>query len=161
MIDTFIIVTGILFGVFSFPTLFRKPTSKVWIPFYLINCAINYILDKILIEQKVIEYPVRFLPKVFNINFVYDFLVCPFLTIRFCQSVYHASLKGIMGKLLLFGIPQGLYEILLERKTNTIKFKKNWSWYHSLILVFVLKLIMVGGLIFFKKFILERREKKQ
>ncbi|WP_412096011.1 CBO0543 family protein [Bacillus sp. PS06] len=138
------------------PSWFRNKSKAFWIPFYLLNCIFNYLSDKILVEKKAIEYPVRFLPKVFKVNFIYNFLVCPFITFRFCLSTNPASLKDIILKLLIFSLPQGLYEIILEKKTNTIKFKGNWKGYYSLALVFAFKIMSLGVYIILKNMMSKR-----
>ncbi|MBB6452685.1 hypothetical protein HNQ94_001131 [Salirhabdus euzebyi] len=145
-----IVKLGIVFGILSFPTLFRKPSGKLWVPFFLLNGAINHVFDKILVTRKKVKYPVRFLPNIFKINVVYDYLVCPYLSVWFCQSTYHSKLPGIITKLILFGLPQGAYEIWLERKTKTLQFRKNWRWMYSLFLVFIVKILSRGLLELFK-----------
>lgn len=141
MIERLILLFGIIFGIVSFPSLFKKPSSTFWIPLYLGNCLINYFFDKALVKFKKVKYPIRFLPNIFRINVVYDFLVCPFLSVWYCQSTYNSKASGIIGKLLLFAIPQGIYEIILERKTKALRFKKNWNWVYSVFLVFIVKII--------------------
>lgn len=86
------------------------------------------------------------MPKVFDINFVYDYLICPYITIWFCQSTYNDKLPDILKKLFLYGIPQSSYEIGLEQKTNALEFRKGYRWYHSLFLVFILKAFSRGAL---------------
>ncbi|WP_425541785.1 CBO0543 family protein [Bacillus carboniphilus] len=146
MIERFIIWSGFLFGILSFPTLFKKPSYKIWLPLYLINCIINYIFNAVLVRTKKLKYPVRAVPKIFKINSTYDFFVCPFLSVWYCQSIYNSKLPGIIGKLFLFSLPQGAYEVFLEKKTNLLKFKGNWNWYHSVFLVFIVKIISIGTL---------------
>ncbi|MRG86987.1 CBO0543 family protein [Salinibacillus xinjiangensis] len=150
MINRMIILFGIIFGVASFPTLLKK-SSPIWLPLYFINCIVNFIFDKILVETKQVKYPVRFLPKLFKINIVYDFLVCPYLSVWYCKSTYNSRLSGLIGKLFLFGIPQAVYEIILERKTKTLKFIGRWKWFYSAFLVVIVKLISRGVLELFKK----------
>ncbi|MDT8860551.1 hypothetical protein N0O92_09920 [Alkalihalobacillus sp. MEB130] len=151
MIERSIIKLGIIFGMISTITLFKKPSVKIWFPLYLINCIVNYVFDKSLVETKQVSYPVRFQPKMFKINVVYDFLVCPFLSIWYCQSTYHSKFPGLVGKLLLFATPQAIYEIVLERKTDALKFKGKWRWLYSFFLVFVVKVISRGMLEVIKK----------
>ncbi|WP_096200177.1 CBO0543 family protein [Bacillus sp. FJAT-45350] len=152
MIERLILLFGIIFGIVSYPSLFKKPSSTIWIPLYIGNCLINYFFDKALVKFKKVKYPIRFLPKIFRINVVYDFLVCPFLSVWFCQSTYNSKTSGTLGKLLLFAIPQGIYEIILERKTKALKFKRNWRWVYSLYLVFIVKIISRVMLMVIKRF---------
>jgi hypothetical protein len=146
MIERWIIRSGIIFGIVSFPTLFRKRPRKLWVSLFLINCIVNYAFNKSLVTTKKIKYPVRFLPKIFKINFVYDYLVCPYLSIWYCRSTYNSNISGVLGKLLLWGLPQAAYEIWLEKRTKLMEFKGNWKWFHSLFLVFVVKLLSRGVL---------------
>ncbi|MFC0470884.1 CBO0543 family protein [Halalkalibacter kiskunsagensis] len=150
MLERSIIKLGIVFGIFSIITLFEKPSVKIWFPLYVINCLVNYIFDKVLVETKQVKYPIRLLPKIFKINVVYDYLVCPYLSIWYCQSTYHSKLSGIVGKLMLFATPQAIYEIILEKKTNSLEFTGNWRWLYSFFLVFVVKVISRGVLELFK-----------
>jgi len=151
MLERFLLWSGGVFGIVSIPSLFRKPSFKIWLPLYLINCIFNYLFNKALVETNQLKYPVRGFPKHFKINAIYDFLVCPFLSIYFCQSIYHSKLLGIIGKLLLFSIPQGAYEIFLERKTNLLRFKGKWRWIYSLSLVFIVKIMALGILTIIKR----------
>ncbi|GAE25598.1 hypothetical protein JCM9140_1601 [Halalkalibacter wakoensis JCM 9140] len=150
-IEAFILRFGVVFGLVSSFTLFKRPSSKLWISLYLSNCLFNYLFDKSLVETKQIEYPVRFKPKIFKINVIYDFLVCPFLSVWYCQSTYHSKWSGIIGKLILFSIPQAIYEVLLERKTDALKFKGKWKWLYSFYLVFLVKIISRSIFAFMKK----------
>lgn len=144
MLERLILMFGTVLGIFSFPTLFRKPGSQIWLPLFIINGIVNIIFDKILIETNQVKYPVRFLPKLFKINIIYDLLVCPFLSVWFCQSTYTLDIKDFIKKLFLYGTPQAMYEIILERKTNNLKFTGKWKWIYSAFLVFIVKLISRG-----------------
>ncbi|MBU8906181.1 CBO0543 family protein [Desertibacillus haloalkaliphilus] len=141
MVERLLKYFGIIFGICSIPTLFKKPSVKTWLPLFLINCLVNYIFDKTLVETKQIKYPKRALPNITKINILYDFFICPYLSIWYCQSTYNSQLKGIIGKLILFSVPQAMYEILLERKTNSLEFTGQWKWLYSFFLVFVVKVI--------------------
>ncbi|MBD3843195.1 MAG: hypothetical protein IE909_15205 [Campylobacterales bacterium] len=144
MLERILLWGGVVFGLVSFPSLFRKPSYKIWLPLYLLTSITNYLFNKVLVETKQLKYPVRGFPKKFKINAIYDFLVCPFLSIYYCQSIYNSKLPGIIGKLFLFSFPQGVYEIFLERKTNLLKFTGKWRWGYSLSLVFIAKIMALG-----------------
>jgi hypothetical protein len=144
-------LSGIITGIFSIPTLFKKPSVKVWLPLYLINCLFNLIFDKYLVNTGKVKYPIKLIPKKkLRINFVYDFLVCPYILIWFCQSTYHSNLKEIIKKLFIFAVPQTAYEIFFERKTDNLKFLKGWNWVRSIFLVFIVKMLSRGSLYLIK-----------
>jgi len=151
MIEKFILKFGIAFGILAFPTLFKKPNTKIWISLFLLNGLNNFLFDLVLVKTKKIKYPVRLLPKIFKVNIVYDLLVCPYLSVWFCQSTYNSNLKDILKKLTIFSLPQAIYEVLLESKTNSLKFKNNWSWWYSLYLVFIVKILSRSLLELLKK----------
>jgi hypothetical protein len=140
-IERFILRFGMVFGFISFFTLFKRPTVKVWLPLYLTNCLFNYLFDKVLVETKQVAYPIRFSPSFLKINVIYDLLVCPFLSIWYCQATYNSRLPRLISKLILFATPQAMYEILLERKTNALEFKGHWRWLYSFCLVFGVKIL--------------------
>jgi hypothetical protein len=71
-------LSGIIKGIFSIPALFKKPSVKVWLPLYLINCLFNLIFDKYLVKTGKLKYPIKLIPKMkLRINFVYDFFGLP------------------------------------------------------------------------------------
>ncbi|MBT2686662.1 hypothetical protein J7I93_00530 [Bacillus sp. ISL-47] len=146
-----IVIAGIIFGILSFPTLFKKPSAKTWLPLFLASCLVNYFFDSVLVRTGKVKYPIRLFPRLTKINIAYDFFVCPYLSIWYCQSTLKASFPEILKKLILFSLPQGLYEIFLEKKTNTLQFQESWKWFHSVLLVFLVKIITRIMLILFAK----------
>ena len=132
---------AMILGVLFIPTLVRKPTAKLWFPFFLFNGILNLLIDSFLVGKKYLKYPKRLASKQFKTNIVYDLLICPYLSVWYCQSSYHSKFPGIIGKLLLFGIPQSTYEIWAARKTDLLKFNRlKWTWVHSLFAVFGVKI---------------------
>ncbi|WP_026583714.1 CBO0543 family protein [Bacillus sp. J33] len=151
MMDRLIVISGIIFGIISFPSLFKKPSAKVWLPLIVTSGLVNYLFDKTLVKTGKVKYPVRLFPRLTKINIAYDFFVCTYLSIWYCQSTMNASLPEIVRKLIIFSLPQGIYEIILERKTNTLKFRESWKWLHSFFLVVVVKIISRSMLFLFLK----------
>ncbi|MRH41312.1 hypothetical protein GH741_01325 [Aquibacillus halophilus] len=146
-----IIRLAIILSVLFTPTLFRHPSAKLWIPFFLLNGFVNHCFNKILVTTNKVKYPIRFKPKIFKINFVYDYLICPYLSVWYCQSTYNDNFSGILKKAVYWGFPQTIYEIWLERKTKALKFQKGWRWFHSLFLVFIVKFLSRGMLELMKR----------
>lgn len=115
------------------PIICRKPPIKDWLLVYLFNAVTNGILDSFLSAYNIIQYPVRFLPKVFKTHILFDFLVYPTFTIIYNQITRKDKPFAIFYKLLFFTIPMTLIELWAVRKTKLIKWKKEWKWYHSFI----------------------------
>ncbi|OZM56371.1 hypothetical protein CIB95_11385 [Lottiidibacillus patelloidae] len=132
---------GIIFGLLAFPTLFRKQKNKLWLSLFLINGITNHLIDRILVRKKKLKYPKRHLPKIFKVNVTYDYLVCSYISVWFCQTTYNDKFSKILAKSFLFAVPQAAYEIFLERKTKLLHFKRGWEWYHSALLVLLVKLL--------------------
>ncbi|MDG5789269.1 hypothetical protein QA612_17555 [Evansella sp. AB-P1] len=156
MLERFVIRFAIVFGILAIPTLFRKPSWKLWVPYFLLNGVLNHLFDAILVKTGKLKYPVRFLPRKFKINFVYDYIICAFLSVWYGQATYNSRLPGIVGKLLLFGLPQSTYEIWGERKTKLLKFQGNWDWVHSAFAVFIVKILTRSILEVIKRVVLPK-----
>ncbi|MET3683229.1 putative membrane protein [Alkalibacillus flavidus] len=126
--------------------LFRKPPIKDWLVVYLFNATTNTILDNILVSSKILSYPVRFFPKVFNTHILFDFLIYPTFTILYNQMTEKDKLGPIIYKLLYFVVPMLLIETWAAKKTNLIAWKKWWKWYHTL-LGFVFKSLITRSVL--------------
>ncbi len=64
-----------------------------------------------------------------------------------------ATQKGnpitIFLKVWLFALPQALVERWLEKHTSLIKYRKGWTWVHSLVTIATAKLLIRGAISFF------------
>jgi len=139
---------GLLIGnlLILLPVLFRKPPIKDWIFVYLYNAVTNGLIDMLLTSYKVIRYPVRFLPNLFNIHILFDFLIYPTFTVCYNQLTKKDKPFVVLYKLILFTIPFLFIEIWAERKTKLIKWKKGWKWYHTYFSI-ILKSLLTRSII--------------
>ncbi|MBB5174415.1 CBO0543 family protein [Texcoconibacillus texcoconensis] len=141
----FILVAVIVF----MPIILKKRPIKDWIIVYLFNAVTNGFIDNILTSLNIVKYPVRLLPKLFDISLVFDFFVYPFITIIFNQFTDKDKPFAIAYKLFLFAIPMLMIELWAEKKTSFIKWKKDWSWYHTffgIILKSLLTRLVIGAI---------------
>ncbi|AXF57434.1 CBO0543 family protein [Salicibibacter kimchii] len=131
----------------------RKKTSiKDWILAYLINGFTNGIIDHVLTtHKKVLKYPVRYFPKLFKLNVAFDFLVYPTFTVFFNQWTDKDKPKAILFKLLTLTVPLNLLELLIEKKTNLVTWRKGWKWYYSFVAMTMKSLITKGFVVFVGK----------
>ncbi|MFP3727614.1 CBO0543 family protein [Priestia filamentosa] len=129
----FLRVLCILNLVFLIPIILRKPPIKDWIVVYLFNAVTNGIIDKLLTSYNIVKYPVRFVPKIFNIHILFDFLLYPTFTILYNQVTMKDKPFAIFYKLLFLITPAFLIEVWAVSKTHLIKWKKGWNWYHTFI----------------------------
>ena len=123
-----------LLGLFSFTFAFRKKPIKDWLIVYFITALSSILIDIILVEKKLLSYPIRIFPKYFKFHLVFDTLLCPIVSIFYNQLTYKdKTIIRIVGKLLLFTIPQLLIEVLTSRYLNMVKWHKWWKWHHTFI----------------------------
>lgn len=110
----------------------KRRSIKDWLLSYLFNGITNGIIDNVLASYKVLQYPVRYIPKVFKSSVLFDFLVYPTFTVFFNQWTDKDKPKTILLKLLAFTVPTTFLEYLIEKKTNLLKWNKWWKWYHTM-----------------------------
>ena len=137
----FLRVLFILNLVFLIPIILRKPPIKDWIVVYLFNAVTNGIIDKLLTSYNIVKYPVRFVPKIFNIHILFDFLLYPTFTILYNQVTMKDKPFAIFYKLLFLITPAFLVEVWAVSKTHLIKWKKGWNWYHTFISIMFKSLV--------------------
>jgi hypothetical protein len=133
-----ILITNLL-GII--PLILRKPPIKDWLLVYIYNAATNGIVDKILTTYKVVEYPSRFLPKLFRTHILFDYLIYPTFTVLYNQMTIKDKPFAIIYKLILITFPAFWVELWAVKKTNLIKWNKGWKWYHTFGSVIIKSLI--------------------
>lgn len=107
------------------PVMLRKPPIKDWVIVYSLNAVTNSIIDSCLVAKGMLEYPVRFLPKAFKNHILFDSLVYPTFSVIKDKPVV------MLLKLICFTIPFSIFEYWADRKTNLIRWKKNWGFHHT------------------------------
>lgn len=120
----------LIFSIFSFINLIRKPPVKDWLIIFLLKGFLSSILDTLVVKKGYIKYPVTLL-KTVNISIGFDYLLFPIACVYYNQITKSSNILGILVKVLYFSIPMTLTEYFLEKKTNLIKFKKGWTSFTS------------------------------
>ncbi len=120
----------LIFGLLSFLNLMRKPPVKDWMLIFLFKGYLSSILDKLVTKKGYISYPVK-LFKLFDISFIFDYLLYPIACVYYNQVTKSSNLLTIFMKSLYFSIPMTLVEHFFETRTSLIKFKKGWSSFTS------------------------------
>lgn len=122
-------------GILSFFNLIRKPPMKDWIMIFLIKSYIATFLDNLAVRNGYIRYPVKLL-KSFDISVIFSYLIFPITCIYFNQLTKQSKIVGTLITCIAFSVPMALFENILEKNTKLIKYKRNWSWIHSLCSIF-------------------------
>lgn len=125
-----ILKTLFIFGIFSFFLLVKKPPRKEWLIIFLLKGYIASILDNILVKKGYLKYPVS-LFKTFDISVLFSYIIFPVTCIYYNQVTKNSGLAGILTKCLIFSVPSATAEHWLEKNTNLIRYKKNWTSFHS------------------------------
>ena len=117
----------------TLPFLLRKNNIKDSILILAINGYSNCIIDRFLVNRKILKYPVRLFAKDFKFNFIFDFLFYPVFSLFVYRWTKNDNPLKIFFKTTL-GITSILFvEIWAEKNTDLIKWRKGWKWYHSFI----------------------------
>lgn len=132
-------------GMVLLPFAIVKRSFKDWIIVYLVSVIGNFFSDKYLVSKGYLKYPIKLFPK-YEIHLPFDFIHYPLMLLYFNQWTLNSKLTDIFLKLFPFVIPQTIIETIAAKKTNLIKWKKGWNWYHSLISL-TLKLLLCRGII--------------
>jgi hypothetical protein len=130
MMEKVILRLLLVLGLSTFPFWLRKPPVKDWLLIFLAKTFVANLMDSILVQQKRISYPVRFLKKTFKTSILFDYLLFPIASVLYNQITYRSNLFSTLGKVLFFTIPMTVVEYRLEKKTKLITWKR-WTWYHT------------------------------
>jgi hypothetical protein len=133
----------------ALPFLFRKHPMKDSMLTFLLNGYTNGIVDRFVVNHKLIRYPVRYFRKEFKIHVLFDFLLYPTVSVIINQLTKNDKPLVVIYKILLFIFPMFFIELWAERKTNLIKWRRSWKWYHTLLTLTVksvLNRLMIGAI---------------
>ncbi|OLS33448.1 CBO0543 family protein [Bacillus sp. MRMR6] len=140
----FLMVTTVI-GMVLLPFAIVKRSFKDWIIVYLVTFIGNFFSDRYLVTKGYLKYPKKLFPK-YKIHLPFDFIQYPLMLLYYNQWTLNSKPVGIFLKLFPFVITQTIIETIASKKTNLIKWKKGWSWYHSLISL-MLKMLICRAII--------------
>lgn len=98
---------------------------------FLFMQALTWIFGAIVVENRLIEYPFRFIHYAYRVSLVFEYFIFPAVSALF--NVNFPVGKSLRHKIIYtFTYPTVItvIEVLLERNTLVIKYI-NWSWYWS------------------------------
>ncbi|MCA1029465.1 hypothetical protein LCL95_00305 [Bacillus timonensis] len=142
----------LLLGIGLVPFAFQRKNLKEWLLVFFLKGYISSFLANVVVKNKNISYPIRFLPKYFHISILFDYLLFPLLGVFFNRTTYRTKWPSTILQSMLYSAPMTILEVIFERKTGLIRYKKNWSWvvtYGTLVWTF---LFVRGAMGLFRKF---------
>ncbi|HJV16582.1 MAG TPA: CBO0543 family protein [Bacillales bacterium] len=101
----------------------------------------TWLYGAIVVEKRLIEYPVRFLYFSYRISFVFEFFIFPVISVMF--NIHFPIGKRLTHKILyIFAFPTviTIIEIFLEKYTDVIHYL-HWAWYWSWLTMLISLLI--------------------
>ena len=124
-------ITVIFLG--SLPFVLKKTPVKDSLLVLFMNGYTNAIVDRFLVNRRILQYPIRFIPKEFKSNVLFDFLCLPTVSLWLYHLTKNDNPFKIVYKIVLTISSLFLVELWAEKYTKLIKWQKDWKWYYSLI----------------------------
>ncbi|EIJ79921.1 hypothetical protein PB1_06137 [Bacillus methanolicus PB1] len=137
--DRIILWVLFIIGIVLFCFSLRKPLIKDTILVFLFKAYFSTFFGVIVVEKKMIEYPVRFLSKYFEQSLLFEYFLYPIVCVYFYQTSYRSKILGIILQCTLYSAAITVIEVLSEKYTGLIKYH-TWTWMYSFISVFILSL---------------------
>ena len=147
------IILGV--GLLLIPFAFKREKLKDWLLIFFLKGYISSFLDQIIVKKKHISYPVRFMSKYFDSSILFDYLLFPILCVFYNRTSEKSNLHSIFLQSFIYSTPMTVLEVILEKKTNLIRYNKNWNWlitYSTLVVTF---LFVRGFIAIIRKFNIE------
>ena len=132
-----LLIIGIVLLFFSL----RKPPIKNWILIFLLTSYVSTFLGVLVVEKKMLEYPIRFLSNHFTSSLLYENLLFPVVCIYFYQTTYHSRYISMVIQCTLYTSALTIIEIIFERYTDLIKYH-TWTWIYTFISTFFLMMFV-------------------
>jgi len=117
-----------------------------WIVVFLFKGLLDFIWGSPVVNLKLIEYPIRLLPRYFETSILFEVWVFPVVCILYNQVTRKRGFWPIIYYALLFSAVITAIEYPLERYTNLIKYLE-WSWYTTfctLTITFLISRCFIG-----------------
>ncbi|MED4072657.1 CBO0543 family protein [Priestia endophytica] len=137
---------GILKFLFFFtlllcPFLLKRMGMKNFLLTFLLNGLTNGIIDRFVVNRKLIKYPVRLLKQEFKIHVLFDFLLYPVTSILINETTKKDGVITTVCKTLCFIGGIVLVETWAEKYTKLIRWSSKWNWYYSFLSMAVKSLL--------------------
>ena len=151
------IILGV--GLLLIPFAFKREKLKDWLLIFFLKGYISSFLDQIIVKKKQISYPVRFMSKYFDSSILFDYLLFPLLCVFYNRTSEKSNLHSIFLQSFIYSTPMTVLEVILEKNTNLIRYKKNWNWLITYLTLVITFLFVRGFIAIIRKFNIENPHK--
>ncbi|WP_367617684.1 CBO0543 family protein [Salirhabdus salicampi] len=118
----------LIIGIVLIPFAFKREKLKDWLLIFFLKGYISSFISFIVVNNKQISYPIRFMPKFFKISIIFEYLLFPLLCVFYNRTSLTSKPVSILIQSMLYSMPITIIEVLLERKTDLIKYHSKWNW---------------------------------
>jgi hypothetical protein len=112
------------------PFVLKRKNFLMHLTVFFAKGVITTLMDSIFIKRKLIAYPVRPFPKIYDINILYDLLFYPLLSVIWVRWSYNTKLSTTILRSLFFSVPMSFAQWIMEKKTNLFHWK-SWTIFHT------------------------------
>jgi len=99
-----------------------------WIVVFFFKCFIDFVWGSPVVSLKLIEYPVRLLPRFYETSILFELWVFPTLCVLYNQVTRERGFWAIIGYSMLFSAGITAIEYPIELYTNLIQYI-DWTWF--------------------------------
>ncbi|UJL45893.1 hypothetical protein KFZ58_16175 [Virgibacillus sp. NKC19-16] len=135
--EKIILWSSFIVGVAMLFFSLRKLPLIDWLIIFLFTSYLSVIAGTVVVEEKMLAYPVKIFEKHFESSLQFEMLTLPVICLYFYQTTYHSTCTGIFLQGVLYTSALTLAEILLEKYTDVIEYH-TWTWMYTFISVFTL-----------------------
>jgi hypothetical protein len=135
--------TVVLLSLFLLFKMVLKPGTKEWLLVYFSKAFVSIFFGVIVVEQGLLEYPVRFLSAYFETSILFEYLAFPALCVAYNQTSYSSKLNSIFLQAVLYSGGMTAVEVVLEQYTAVIEYH-HWTWYYTLTTITMTMLLVRG-----------------
>lgn len=126
----FLICTWIVVAILLWIFVPRNKVREAHV-IYLFKLMITWFFGLVVVQAKLIEYPVRFFSFANRTSFTFEYVVFPSVCVLF--NLYFpegTSLSRKVAHYVVYSSFLTLIEVILEKHTNLIRYI-DWTWYYT------------------------------
>ena len=120
---------------------FRKPLTKEAILVFFMKAYFSTFIGVIVVEEKLLTYPVSFLSGYFDTSILFEYLLYPIVCTFYYRTSHDSTFFGMVVQAVLYSATITVIEVLLEKCTDLIEYH-TWTWYYTFISLFLLSLFV-------------------
>lgn len=131
----------LVIGFVLFLCSLRKPPIKDKMLIALLTSYFSTFIGVLIVEKKMLDYPIRFLSSYFSSSLLYEYLLFPVVCIYFYQTTYKSRFPSIVLQCILYTSALTIVEVVFERYTDLIEYH-TWTWIYTFISTFLLMMFI-------------------